>query len=204
MRPVLTVDEMRQVDADALKLVSEAVLVERAGTAVATWALRLLGGSYGRRVVVVAGKGNNGADGRVAAERLRAPRGAGGRRRSGRRPRTARRRTPLRSGRRRRVRHGIQGFVQRPFGAGRRASSRRRHSVWDRRRHGGGLGRGLARRPHRDLRRAQAGPAPRRRPCSLRTSRGRRHRPRSEPCAHLARRRRRRPPAAAGQAPRGP
>ena len=72
MRPVLTVDEMRQVDADALKLVSESVLVDRAGTAVATWALRLLGGSYGRRVVVVAGKGNNGADGRVAAARLRA------------------------------------------------------------------------------------------------------------------------------------
>ena len=36
-----------------------------------TWALRLLGGAYGRRVVVVAGKGNNGADGRVAAARLR-------------------------------------------------------------------------------------------------------------------------------------
>jgi NAD(P)H-hydrate epimerase len=31
----------------------------------------MLGGGYGRRVVVVAGKGNNGADGRVAAERLR-------------------------------------------------------------------------------------------------------------------------------------
>ncbi len=72
MRPVLTVEEMRQVDADALKEVSEAVLVERAGTAVATWALRLLGGSYGRRVVVVAGKGNNGADGRIAARGLRA------------------------------------------------------------------------------------------------------------------------------------
>jgi NAD(P)H-hydrate epimerase len=32
----------------------------------------MLGGTYGRRVVVVAGKGNNGADGRVAAARLRA------------------------------------------------------------------------------------------------------------------------------------
>src|SRR5438067_3657189 len=30
-----------------------------------------MGGAYGRRVVVVAGKGNNGADGRDAAERLR-------------------------------------------------------------------------------------------------------------------------------------
>jgi NAD(P)H-hydrate epimerase len=54
----------------------EAVLVERAGRAVAVHALRMLGGVYGRRVVVVCGKGNNGADGRVAARRLRA-RGVG-------------------------------------------------------------------------------------------------------------------------------
>lgn len=47
------------------------VLVHRAGFAVATAALRLLGGSYGRRVVVVAGPGNNGQDGRVAAQILR-------------------------------------------------------------------------------------------------------------------------------------
>jgi len=46
------------------------ILVERAGSAVARAALRLLGGTYGRRVVVLAGKGNNGADGRVAARRL--------------------------------------------------------------------------------------------------------------------------------------
>ena len=71
MKPVVSVDEMRAVDARALRSVPEAVLVERAGTAVATWALRMLGGGYGRRVVVVAGKGNNGADGKVAAERLR-------------------------------------------------------------------------------------------------------------------------------------
>ena len=71
MRPVLRVEEMRAVDADGLKSVSEQTLVERAGTAVATWAVRLLGGTYGRRIVVVAGKGNNGADGRVAAARLR-------------------------------------------------------------------------------------------------------------------------------------
>ncbi len=71
MKPVLRVEEMRAVDADALAQVSEDVLVERAGTAVATWAVRILGGTYGRHVVVVAGKGNNGADGRVAAARLR-------------------------------------------------------------------------------------------------------------------------------------
>jgi NAD(P)H-hydrate epimerase len=71
MKPVLRVEEMRAIDADALRVVSEETLVERAGTAVATWAVRMLGGTYGRHVVVVAGKGNNGADGRVAAARLR-------------------------------------------------------------------------------------------------------------------------------------
>jgi NAD(P)H-hydrate epimerase len=49
----------------------EAVLVERAGAAVAHAALRMLGGAYGRRVVVACGKGNNGADGRVAGRLLR-------------------------------------------------------------------------------------------------------------------------------------
>jgi ADP-dependent NAD(P)H-hydrate dehydratase / NAD(P)H-hydrate epimerase len=52
--------------------VSEATLVDRAGGAVARGARRVLGGTYGRRVVVVCGKGNNGADGRVAARRLAA------------------------------------------------------------------------------------------------------------------------------------
>lgn len=51
------------------------VLVARAGAVVARAAVRILGGTYGRRVVVVAGKGNNGADGRWAAARL-ARRGA--------------------------------------------------------------------------------------------------------------------------------
>jgi NAD(P)H-hydrate epimerase len=50
---------------------AESVLVERAGHAVAWAARRALGGVYGRRVVVVCGKGNNGADGRVAARVLR-------------------------------------------------------------------------------------------------------------------------------------
>ena len=71
MKPVLRVEEMRAVDANVLHTVSEETLVERAGTAVATWAVRMLGGTYGRHVVIVAGKGNNGADGRVAAARLR-------------------------------------------------------------------------------------------------------------------------------------
>ena len=69
MIPVLTPEEMKAVDRAAPEPVDE--LVQRAGSAVATAAVDLLGGTYGRRVVVVAGKGNNGADGRVAADRLR-------------------------------------------------------------------------------------------------------------------------------------
>ena len=75
MRAVLTRDEMRAADAAALEFASHETLVSRAGTAVAHAALGLLGGAYGRRVVVVAGKGSNGADGRVAADVL-ARRGA--------------------------------------------------------------------------------------------------------------------------------
>ena len=69
MIPVLTPEEMQAVDAASPERVE--VLVARAGAAVARAAERMLGGAYGRRVMVVAGKGNNGADGRVAADRLR-------------------------------------------------------------------------------------------------------------------------------------
>lgn len=68
MEPVVTVAEMRAVDADATEAVE--VLIGRAGNAVARAALAMMGGAYGRRVVVIAGKGNNGADGRVAADVL--------------------------------------------------------------------------------------------------------------------------------------
>ncbi len=76
MRPVATIAEAREADAaEHGRGVPQSALVARAGTAVALGALRLLGAGYGRRVVVVAGKGNNGADGRVAAGAL-ARRGA--------------------------------------------------------------------------------------------------------------------------------
>jgi hydroxyethylthiazole kinase-like uncharacterized protein yjeF len=67
--PILTPEEMAVIDRAAPEPLE--VLVDRAGAAVARAALDLLGGGYGRRVVVLAGKGNNGADGRAAAERLR-------------------------------------------------------------------------------------------------------------------------------------
>jgi ADP-dependent NAD(P)H-hydrate dehydratase / NAD(P)H-hydrate epimerase len=68
MLPVVTPEEMAAIDAAAPESVE--VLIDRAGAAVTRAALDLLGGAYGRRVVVVAGKGNNGNDGRAAAERL--------------------------------------------------------------------------------------------------------------------------------------
>ena len=70
MQPVLTIAEMQAVDARAQASTAIAELVERAGTAVAGAALELMGGAYGRRAVLICGKGNNGADGRVAAKLL--------------------------------------------------------------------------------------------------------------------------------------
>jgi hydroxyethylthiazole kinase-like uncharacterized protein yjeF len=75
MLPVLTVAEMSAIDAAALETVPLETLVARAGHAVARAALELMGGAYGRRVVTIAGPGNNGADGRVASAVL-AGRGA--------------------------------------------------------------------------------------------------------------------------------
>lgn len=68
MIPVVTAEQMGAIDAAADVPVE--VLIERAGATVARQALALLGGAYGRTVIVVAGPGNNGADGRVAARRL--------------------------------------------------------------------------------------------------------------------------------------
>jgi ADP-dependent NAD(P)H-hydrate dehydratase / NAD(P)H-hydrate epimerase len=71
MRPVLlpaeaaTLDERTQA-----RGIGADVLMESAGREVADAALRLLGGAYGRRAVVVCGKGNNGGDGLVAARCL--------------------------------------------------------------------------------------------------------------------------------------
>jgi NAD(P)H-hydrate epimerase len=67
--PILTPDEMAAVDAASPEPVE--VLIDRAGAAVAHHAVQLLGGAYGRRAILLAGKGNNGADGRAAAVRLR-------------------------------------------------------------------------------------------------------------------------------------
>lgn len=71
MIPVVTPERMRRVDE---RLVASGtpidLLIERAGWAVARASREMLGGTYGRRVLVVAGPGNNGADGRMAARFL--------------------------------------------------------------------------------------------------------------------------------------
>ena len=68
MIPVVTPDEMAAIDAAAPE--PSTTLIARAGAAVARAAIDEMGGCIGRRVVVLAGPGSNGADGRVAARRL--------------------------------------------------------------------------------------------------------------------------------------
>jgi hydroxyethylthiazole kinase-like uncharacterized protein yjeF len=72
MQPVLTPEEMAEADRRTIAAGTPVeVLMERAGRAVAWAVRRVCGGTYGRRVVVVCGKGNNGGDGLVAARVLR-------------------------------------------------------------------------------------------------------------------------------------
>ncbi len=69
MLPVVSPEEMRAIDAAAASSLD--ILIERAGWATAHAARDLLGSVYGRRIVVLAGPGNNGNDGRVGARVLR-------------------------------------------------------------------------------------------------------------------------------------
>ena len=66
--PIVTPEEMREIDAAAPEPVEE--LIDRAGRATARAAVDMLGGAYGRVVNVLAGGGNNGNDGRVAGAYL--------------------------------------------------------------------------------------------------------------------------------------
>ncbi len=71
MIPVLTPEEMHTADARTIAAgTPEAVLMQRAGRAVAWRVRQVLGGTYGRRVVVVCGKGNNGGDGKITGAAL--------------------------------------------------------------------------------------------------------------------------------------
>ncbi len=176
MIPVVTPAEMGEIDAAAPEPVEE--LIERAGAAVARAAVAMLGGTYGRRVVVIAGKGNNGNDGRAAAPAAGAP----GRRRSrwSRRPRS-----------RRRI-DGADLVIDAAYGTGfrgtwdgaghrRREGAGGRHPERGRRVDRRGRRRRAPRRPHRHVRGDEAGPAA---PAGIglrRRDRGGRHRPRCQP-----------------------
>ncbi|HJS25702.1 MAG TPA: NAD(P)H-hydrate dehydratase, partial [Actinomycetota bacterium] len=71
MKPVLLPDEAAELDERTqARGITADDLMEAAGREVADAALRLLGGAYGRRALVVCGKGNNGGDGLVAARYL--------------------------------------------------------------------------------------------------------------------------------------
>jgi len=71
LKPVLTPDQAATLDRETqARGIAAETLMERAGRAVARAAIDLIGGSYGRRAVVVCGKGNNGGDGLVAARHL--------------------------------------------------------------------------------------------------------------------------------------
>jgi hydroxyethylthiazole kinase-like uncharacterized protein yjeF len=71
LKPVLSPQQAVELDRQTQAGgVAAEVLMERAGRAVARAVADLCGGTYGRRAVVVCGKGNNGGDGFVAARHL--------------------------------------------------------------------------------------------------------------------------------------
>ena len=71
MLPILTPSECAALDREsAARGVPVETLMENAGRAVARAAVAMAGGAYGRRAIVVCGKGNNGGDGLVAARCL--------------------------------------------------------------------------------------------------------------------------------------
>jgi ADP-dependent NAD(P)H-hydrate dehydratase / NAD(P)H-hydrate epimerase len=71
MIPILTPEESAALDRESeARGVTTDLLMENAGQAVARAVTLLAGGTYGRRAVVVCGKGNNGGDGLVAARHL--------------------------------------------------------------------------------------------------------------------------------------
>lgn len=71
MRPVVTLEQMRALDAEAIVSGGIQPLIERAGYGAAMVAREMLGGLYGRKILVIAGKGHNGDDGRAAARVLK-------------------------------------------------------------------------------------------------------------------------------------
>jgi len=75
MHEVLTVPEVRAAEKLAMGALPDGALMSRAAAGLATACADLLGGTYGRRVLVLAGSGDNGGDALFAGARL-ARRGA--------------------------------------------------------------------------------------------------------------------------------
>ena len=75
MREAHLVEQIRAAEAELMLTVPDGALMTRAAAGLAAACVDLLGGAYGRRVVVLAGSGNNGGDALFAAAAL-ASRGA--------------------------------------------------------------------------------------------------------------------------------
>jgi hydroxyethylthiazole kinase-like uncharacterized protein yjeF len=76
VREAHTVEQIRAAEAALMQTVPDGALMLRAAAGLAAACIDLLGGAYGRRVVVLAGSGNNGGDALFAGAAL-ARRGAG-------------------------------------------------------------------------------------------------------------------------------
>jgi hydroxyethylthiazole kinase-like uncharacterized protein yjeF len=76
VRSAYTVAQVREAEAALMATVPEGTLMQRAAAGLAAAVVDLLGGAYGRRVLVLVGPGDNGGDALYAGARL-ARRGAG-------------------------------------------------------------------------------------------------------------------------------
>ncbi|KJF18550.1 NAD(P)H-hydrate dehydratase [Acidithrix ferrooxidans] len=70
MIQIYSTETMRSLDETLAAQGSLATIIDRAGFALAQFSALILGGAYGKVVVIVVGKGNNGADGRACAKYL--------------------------------------------------------------------------------------------------------------------------------------
>ena len=71
MRLAHTVSQVRAAEADLLSILPDGALMQRAATGLAHAVLDLLGGGYGRRVLLLVGSGDNGGDALYAGVVLR-------------------------------------------------------------------------------------------------------------------------------------
>src|SRR5688572_22685887 len=70
MRQAHTVEQVRAAEAARMAQLPEGALMQRAAAGLAHAVLDLLGGGYGRRVLLLVGAGNNGGDALYAGARL--------------------------------------------------------------------------------------------------------------------------------------